>query len=116
VTQGQRRIRRVQGWHVTLICLTLAAAVLAPYASQLHDAFEAAMERLGFPIEEPNVNAAPLPDYSLPGEGQGKVGQFVAVVVGMLAVFALTYGVARVLARRPEADGAEPPGAEEERA
>ena len=98
---AQRRRPTIKEWHVTLICLTLAAAVLAPYASQLHDGLEAVAERLGLAVEEPSVNPAPLPDYSLPGESSGKAGQYLAVVIGMLAVFALTYGVGKALARRP---------------
>jgi hypothetical protein len=87
---------------VTLICLALAAAVAAPYASQFHDGFEAVMERLGMSVEEPNVNPAPLRDYSVPGEGREKARTFVAVIVGVLAVFAVTYGTAKLLARRSE--------------
>lgn len=56
MTSDERRGPRLQGWHITLICMTLAAAVLAPYASQLHDGFEAVMDRLGMPVEKPNVN------------------------------------------------------------
>jgi hypothetical protein len=87
---------------VTLICLAVAAAVLAPYASQFHDGFEAVMERLGMPVEEPNVNPAPLGDYSAPGEGWDRARTFVAVIVGVLAVFAVTYGTAKLLERKVE--------------
>ena len=103
---------RLQGWHIALICLTLAAAALAPYASQLHDGFEAVMERLGMSVEEPNVNTAPLPDYSLPGAGSERARQFVAVVAGMLAVFAISYGAATLLARRRGHEPTEPPRGE----
>ncbi len=98
-TEG-RRVPWLQGWHVTLVCLVLAAAVAAPYASELDDGFEAAMKRLGLSVDEPNVNPAPLEDYSAPGGASEKVRTFGAVVVGMLAVFALAYGTAKVLERK----------------
>ncbi len=104
MTSDERRGPRLQGWHITLICMTLAAAVLAPYASQLHDGFEAVMDRLGMPVEKPNVNPAPLSDYSLPGAGRERARQFVAVVIGMLAVFCVSYGAAKLLARRRPGD------------
>ena len=96
----RRRLPWLQGWHVTLVCLVLAAAVAAPYASELDDGFEAAMKRLGLSVDEPNVNPAPLSDYSLPGGGSVKARTFGAVVIGMLSVFALAYGTAKVLERR----------------
>lgn len=67
--------------------LLLGAILLAPFASQLPDGLEWVAERLGFAGREAEpLVAAPLPDYTLPGLGEGPWGVWGAALVGVVLV------------------------------
>lgn len=78
------------------------ALILSPFASQSPDGLERVAEDKGFidlgegaPLVE-----APLPDYSLPGAGDGWLSTSAAGVAGTLLTFGLAYGLGWTLSRR----------------
>jgi cobalt/nickel transport protein len=78
------------------------AVMLSPFASQSPDGLERVAENHGFidrGQESPLVEA-PLPDYGVPGMGDGWLSTPVAGVTGTLLTFGLAYGVGRLLAKR----------------
>jgi len=93
---------------VILVGLTLAvlmAVCLSPFASKLPDGMEWTLERLGVsPETASRIVPAPLADYSVPGLAGLSVAGSIAGAVGVVAVFALAYFLARALcpARAPE--------------
>lgn len=89
-------MRRVSAVLLSLAVLIAVASVWV--ASSAPDGLERAAEDVGFAAEAPPVVAGPLPDYTVPGLGDG--GSALAGVLGVLAVFALGAGLGHVLRRR----------------
>jgi cobalt/nickel transport system permease protein len=91
------------------LAVALAVAVfLAPFASEWPDGLEFIGAKLGFAgEEEPPTIPSPMADYrlELPGLDHVKLATALAGVIGTLAVFAVSWGMARVLphAKIPEA-------------
>ncbi len=114
---GQRSAR----WVMVGLLLSLALTLLAPLASPYADGLErvvqafAAPEEAGSPVgfavpEKPQFfgefREAPyhiLPDYTIPLLGEGPLSTILAGMIGVLIVFAVAYGVAR-LTHRTRAD------------
>jgi len=91
----------------TILALALAvglATAASPFASSHPDGLEKVAEEKAFldtgrlaPIQED----APVPDYAFPGVENERFATGLAGFVGVLAVFAIGYGVAAVARRRP---------------
>lgn len=87
------------------IALALLIAIMAPFiASPDPDGLESAAGKL---IEESKISileemqpliSSPMPDYSI--EGMGKTGEVLAIVLGTLAVLAISFGLGRVLNKK----------------
>jgi cobalt/nickel transport protein len=98
--KGQR------GWVLGTIGVSLAiAALLSPWASPWPDGLEHVAQTVGFShraFSRPVV-PAPLPDYTVPVLGSGRLSTAAAGVTGTLLVLALAWGWGRLLGgRRPE--------------
>ena len=79
--------------------------LVAPHASQLPDGLEKVASSLGFEhraAETPNLSS-PMKDYQLPGIQSTASATIVAGVIGAIAVFALSFLLARVLTPRSRA-------------
>jgi PDGLE domain len=94
----------------TILALALAvglATAVSPFASPHPDGLEKVAEEKQF-IEEgrlaPLQEDSPIPDYAFPGVENERVATGLAGFVGTLGVFALGYGLASVLRRRPRTD------------
>src|SRR5262249_51450254 len=96
--------------------IALAVAVfLSPFASEQPDGLEFVGEKLGLlASESPSPIPAPMPDYEvpLPGLDHLKAATAIAGLLGTLAVFGVSWGLARAfagtsLSPRPERVGAD---------
>jgi cobalt/nickel transport system permease protein len=78
--------------------------LVAPHASRRPDGLEKVASSLGFEhrAAETPVLPSPLKDYQLPGVHSAETATIAAGVIGAIAVFALSFLLARVLARRPQ--------------
>jgi len=94
------------------LAIALALAVFAsPFASSSPDGLEKVAERTGFieSAEDKGVwQNSPLPDYTVPGVKSEGLSTGLAGLAGTAAMFALGFGVIRLLGRRSAAGG---PGA-----
>jgi hypothetical protein len=83
-------------WASLIAAGSAALALVAAYlASSRPDALERAIERLGIGAAEGRYVEAVFPGYDAPG-----IGPWLAALVGVLLVFALGYGLARVAVLR----------------
>jgi cobalt/nickel transport protein len=83
---------------VLILCVVLAG-LAAPYASKLPDGLDHTVEQLKLPTAPPQV-AAPLPDYTVPGVRNQRLGVCLAAGTGILLTFGATYLVGRLVSRR----------------
>jgi hypothetical protein len=99
------------------VALALALAVglataVSPFASTNPDGLEKVAEEKQF-LDTGKLHSlqedSPIPDYAFPGVENERVATGLAGFVGTLAVFAIGYGLAWALRRRPRAGA--PPGA-----
>ena len=85
------------------LAIGLATAV-SPYASSSPDGLEKVAEQKAF-LDQGRLAAiqedAPVPDYAFPGVGDARLATGLAGFAGTLGVFALGYGLAAVVRRRP---------------
>lgn len=88
---------------ISMLAASLAvAALLSPFASSFPDGLEKVAEGLGF-IEKGEVEAAlkaPMPDYQLPFLKNEKISTSLAGVLGTLAVFGASAGIAKIACRK----------------
>jgi PDGLE domain len=93
------------------VAIGLATAV-SPFASANPDGLERVAEENQF-LDSGKLHSlqedSPIPDYAFPGVDNERVATGLAGFVGTLAVFAIGYGIAFALRRRPRAST--PPGA-----
>ena len=93
------------------VAIGLATAV-SPFASANPDGLEKVAEDKQF-LETGKLHSlqedSPIPDYAFPGVENERVATGLAGFVGTLAVFAIGYGLAFALRRRPRTGT--PPGA-----
>lgn len=91
-----------------LVALALALAVglataVSPFASSSPDGLEKVAEKKDFQGDgrlHSVQEDSPIPHYAFPGIDNARVATGVAGFVGVLAVFALGYGLAFILRRR----------------
>lgn len=89
--------------YIALIVIGVLLLV-APHASQLPDGLEKVASSLGFEhaTTQSFATPSPLKDYQLPGMQSSTLATIVTGVVGAVAVFALSFLLARVLTRRAQ--------------
>jgi hypothetical protein len=91
----------------TIVALALAIGLgtaLSPFASSSPDGLEKVAEKKAFLDEgrlAPVQESAPVPDYAFPGVENPRLATGLAGFVGTLGVFAIGYGIATVVRRRP---------------
>ena len=85
-----------------IVAVALLISVLAPFlASSDPDGLESAAEKVideetfaELEEEEPAISS-PMPDYSI--EGQGKMGEVLAITIGTIGILALAFGLGKVI-------------------
>lgn len=95
-------------WWLAGLGIALALVLLSPLASPDPDGLERVAENHGF-IEralEPVYQL--IPDYVFPGIADERLATVLAGTVGVLVVFALTWGVASLLRRARSRNAADP--------
>lgn len=87
-------------WWLVGLGLALIVAFLSPLASSHPDGLERVAEDQGF-IERAHDPAYELiADYVFPGVGNEAIATILAGIVGTLLVFAVMFGLGRLLGRR----------------
>jgi hypothetical protein len=93
------------------IALALAvglATAASPFASPNPDGLEKVAEEKAF-LDEGKLHSlqedSPIPDYAFPGIENERVATGMAGFVGTLGVFAIGWGLAWLVRRRPETTG-----------
>jgi hypothetical protein len=95
------------------VALALALAVglataVSPFASPNPDGLERVAEQKAF-LDEGKLHSlqedSPIPDYAFPGIDNERVATGVAGFVGTLGVFAIGWGLAWLVRRRPDTSG-----------
>lgn len=81
----------------------LVVIVLAPLASTDPDGLERVAADSGFIGQAQAVLFTILPDYTVPGLGDGPSSTIIAGLIGLAIVFMLTRGLGMLLARRRRA-------------
>lgn len=92
-------------WTILALAVAIGLATgLSPYASSSPDGLEKVAEKNAF-REHGTLHSiqedSPVPDYAFPGVDNPRVATGVAGFVGTLGVFAVGFGLARVVRRRP---------------
>jgi hypothetical protein len=86
------------------VAIGLATAV-SPFASSDPDGLEKVAGEQAF-LEDGKLHSiqsdSPIPDYAFPGVDNERVATGLAGFVGTLGVFAIGFGIAYVLRRRPQ--------------
>ncbi|GFP36124.1 hypothetical protein HKBW3S43_01911 [Candidatus Hakubella thermalkaliphila] len=80
-----------------LLLSLFLATFISPFASPFPTGLERVAEDQGFLEKGEEWSAwklAPIPDYAMPGLGEGALATGVAGLVGTLAVFAIGYAIA----------------------
>jgi PDGLE domain len=105
-------MRRIRTGVFVAIALALAvglATAVSPFASSNPDGLEKVAEQKQF-LDEGKLHSlqedSPIPDYAFPGVENERVATGLAGFVGTLGVFAIGWGLARLVGRRPESAGA----------
>jgi hypothetical protein len=103
-------MKRISTRLLVIVGLALAiglATAVSPYASSSPDGLEKVAEDKGF-IETGKLHSvqeeSPIPDYAFPGIDNSRVATGLAGFVGTLGVFAIGFGLARVVRRPPQPD------------
>mgnify|MGYP001053538668 CR=1 FL=1 len=87
-------------WWLLGLLLALTVALFSPLASSHPDGLERVAADKGFIGRVQDAPYQIIPDYSFPGIGNEALATIVAGLLGTLLVFALAYGLARILRRR----------------
>jgi len=89
-------------WHGALI-FALFVALLSPLASSSPDGLERVAEDKGFMETAREAVFEVIPDYAMPGVGNEAIATILAGIIGVLILFGIGYGLARLLKRKGEA-------------
>lgn len=84
------------------LVIAIVIAVLAPFlASSNPDGLESAAEKIMLPgVSDEAVHESPMPDYIVPSIGETPISGAIAIIIGVLIVFALAYGLGYLLKKR----------------
>ena len=85
-------------WAVGLV-LAIALAIVSPLASSDPDGLERVAENIGFLDRAQDAPYQLIPDYVVPGVQNEALATILAGVIGLLIVFAVSYGIARLRRR-----------------
>ncbi|MDO8885673.1 PDGLE domain-containing protein [Candidatus Oleimmundimicrobium sp.] len=88
---------------IALITSFVLAILLSPFASSWPDGLEKVAEDKGFLSRTEGAEIwekSPIPDYTMPGFGEGAVATGAAGLVGTAITFALGYGLAKLLMKK----------------
>ena len=86
-----------------LIASFMLAIFLSPFASSSPDGLEKVAEDKGFLSEAEGAEvweSSPIPDYAMPGLGEGAAATGAAGLVGTAITFAFGYGLAKLLEKK----------------
>jgi hypothetical protein len=89
-------------WHGVLI-LALLLVILSPLASSSPDGLERIAEDKGFLSAALEPLFKVVPDYLVPGVNNEAVATILAGIVGILVLFGIGYGLAKLLRAKDEA-------------
>lgn len=92
---------KLKWWHIAL-AIALLVALISPLASSSPDGMEKVAENKGFIEEAKEAPFEIIADYVFPGIENETVATILAGLTGTLAIFGLSYGVARLLRRRKQ--------------
>jgi cobalt/nickel transport system permease protein len=92
--------RASAGWVAGGIGIALGVATLSPLASPNPDGLERVAEDVGFLDTALEPAYKLLPDYTIPGVENGVISGIIAVMLGTVIVFGLSYFVGRILGAR----------------
>ena len=87
-------------WWVYGLAISLfIGGVLSLFASSKPDGLERVAEDLGFleKGEGKEVITSPMPDYTLPAISNETLSASLAGIIGVLMMFALTYGIGKLI-------------------
>lgn len=84
------------------LVVAIIIAVLAPFlASSNPDGLESAAEKILLPgVNDEAIHESPMPDYIIPSLGENPISGALAIVIGVIVVFALAYGLGYLLKKR----------------
>lgn len=88
----------------TILALAMAIGLgtaLSPFASSSPDGLEKVAERKAFLHEGRTRDESLLHDYAIPGVRDARLATGLAGFAGTIGVFAIGYGIAAVVRRRP---------------
>ena len=88
---------------IALIICILLAVFVSPFASSHPDGLEKVAEDKGF-LEESEGRevwkSSLIPDYAMPGINNERIATGIAGLAGTLIVFALAWGIGKLIAKR----------------
>jgi len=84
------------------LVVAIIIAVLAPFlASSNPDGLESTAEKIMLPgVSDKTFHESPMPDYIIPSLGENPISGAIAIVIGVIVVFALAYGLGYILKNR----------------
>lgn len=84
------------------LIVAIIIAVLAPFlASSNPDGLESSAEKILLPgVGEKAIHESPMADYIIPSLGEDPISGSIAIVIGVVIVFALAYGLGYLLKKR----------------
>ncbi len=88
---------------VALIVSFILAILLSPFASSQPDGLERIAEDKGFISRAEGAEVwekSPIPDYAMPGLGEGTTATGAAGLAGTAITFILGYGIAKLLMKK----------------
>ncbi len=89
-------------WHASLIICLILGGVISLFASGSPDGLERVAKDKGFDKYAQGSSYEIMPDYTVPGIGSEVLSTSLAGIVGILLIFALTYGMGRIFRRKNE--------------
>lgn len=89
-------------WHAGLIACLILGGVISLFASESPDGLERVAKDKGFEKYAQGDSYEIMPDYTVPGIGSETLSTSLAGIVGVLLIFALTYGMGRIFRRENE--------------
>lgn len=92
---------KLKWWHIAL-AVALLVALISPLASSSPDGLEKVAEDKGFIEEAEKAPFEFIANYIFPGIENEAAATILAGITGTLAIFGLSYGVARLLRRRKQ--------------
>jgi hypothetical protein len=95
-------------WWLVGLGLALLVAILSPLASSHPDGLERVAEDHGFLSQAREPWYRLISDYVLPGIADARLATIISGIVGVFIAFALTYALARIIARRRPAEKCDP--------